>query len=594
MNEVFGKIHADLLVKIQAEPEKRFQILVRFPKEWYEKIGQYVSKELLFDSIKALFGFWDRRFGNIVFLDFIEAENLGLYYVVLEIKGRLIPTLEKFPDVEWIAEDMKCYAIPLNVDPDGISGSNIFQPSINQTVPYLGFDKIHQDERFIDKGLGKDGPPMGIADTGGPTDSSGSKWRWLYEHPEKYGTPDQGKYRVLESKDFTGSPYGPVDDVGHDSHCVNIMASAGEKYYGCVPQGRLYSAKVLLYGSGYTSWIINGINWLVGKGCKVINLSLGSEENTDGTDELSVACDKAWDLDVYVSIAAGNSGTKNRPYCEGTLGAPACSKKCAVSGATSGVKSQPEQTQYWSSRPPTKDGRKFELKYVVAPGLKINGYDGRMDGQSGTSFATPFHSALAWVLRIIHPDWTNEQVWQAIKNTAAPLGYKDAYGKEEGFCLEGYGRIDAWAAYNYTGITPPECEEGSVEVIEYCPDGVTWRRRKVCVSGKWKEESQTCPEVPPECEEGSVEIIEYCPDGQTWKRRKVCRSGKWVEEIQPCPEVPPAEKMLCPWLDFENEDPAVVQKHVLDTHCPKCPPLPSTGYCPRWLRSLLGCEIPSD
>jgi len=70
LGDIVRKIHADLLAKIQAEPEKKFQILVRFPREWYEKVGQYTSKEFLFDSIKAIFGFWDRRFGNIVFLDF--------------------------------------------------------------------------------------------------------------------------------------------------------------------------------------------------------------------------------------------------------------------------------------------------------------------------------------------------------------------------------------------------------------------------------------------------------------------------------------------------------------------------------------------
>jgi len=97
---------------------------------------------------------------------------------------------------------------------------------------------------------------------------------------------------------------------------------------------------------------------------------------------------------------------------------------------------------------------------------------------------------------------------------------------------------------------------------------------------------------PPECEEGSVEIIEYCSDGVTWKRRRVCIGGTWREESQTCPEVPPPPpKYKCPFCDFEDirEE---VKKHILAEHCPACPPLPGTGYCPKWLRSLLGCEIP--
>ena len=454
MSEIVRKIHADLLAKIQAEPEKKFQILLRFPKEWYEKVGQYTSKEFLFNSIKAIFSFWDRWFGNIVFLDFVRAESLDLYYVVLEIKGRLIPALEKFPDVEWISEQLGYHAIDLSEE--GIPGSHatIF-PLIHETVPYLGFDKIHKDQKFVDKGLGRDGSPFGIADTGVST-GTGEKWIWLYENPEGLSQGKQGKYRVLEAKDCTYPPLTPKDGVGHGSHIANQVASAGKKYYGAVPQGRLYVAKVLNdQGAGLTTWIIKGIDWLVGKGCKVINLSLGSDQNTDGTDELSVACDKAWDLGVFMVIAIGNNGGKTRPYCDATIGTPACCKKCVVVGATSGVKSQPEQTQYWSSRPPTKDGRKFELKYVVAPGLKIAGYDSRMNEKSGSSFAAPWVAALAWILRLMHSEWSNDQIWEAIYKTVVPLGYKDAYGKEEGFCLEGYGRIDAWAAYNYKAEPQP-------------------------------------------------------------------------------------------------------------------------------------------
>jgi len=44
---------------------------------------------------------------------------------------------------------------------------------------------------------------------------------------------------------------------------------------------------------------------------------------------------------------------------------------------------------------------------------------------------------------------------------------------------------------------PPECIEGSIEVLETCPDGVTWKRRRVCQAGKWVYQTQTCPVTPP-------------------------------------------------------------------------------------------------
>jgi len=450
--------------------------------DWFWKAGIYMSESNLMDALTVVLGFWERRFGNIVFVELLKAYSLNLYYLVVKIKASLIPKLEQLDFVEAISEQ-KTYRAISELSEEGILGPQPippWRPLIHETLPYLGFDKIHKDQKFIDKGLGAFGRPAGIADTGVST-GTGEKWIWLYENPEGLAAGKQGRYRVLESKDFTYPPLSPVKDgVGHGSHIANEMASAGKKYLGAVPQGRLYVAKVLNdQGYGLTSWIIKGIDWLVEKNCCVINLSLGADENTDGSDELSIACDRAWEKDVYVSIATGNNGGKTTPYCDATIGTPACSKKCAVTGATSGIKSQPEKTQSWSSHPPTKDGRKFELKYVVAPGLRIEGYDKRMSGKSGTSFAAPWHSALAWILRIMHSEWTNEEVWLAIKNTAIPLGYKDAYGKDEGFCLEGYGRIDAWAAYNYqlepTPLPPSTPEKKILVIVEVCFDNINWK-----------------------------------------------------------------------------------------------------------------------
>jgi len=52
---------------------------------------------------------------------------------------------------------------------------------------------------------------------------------------------------------------------------------------------------------------------------------------------------------------------------------------------------------------------------------------------------------------------------------------------------------------------------------------------------------EAAPPPPPPCKEGQVEVLEYCPDGVTWKRRRVCRNGVWVEETQECPGKPSPE-----------------------------------------------------
>ncbi len=78
------------------------------------------------------------------------------------------------------------------------------------------------------------------------------------------------------------------------------------------------------------------------------------------------------------------------------------------------------------------------------------------------------------------------------------------------------------------------CMEGTHETLELCPDGITERRWKDCINGKWVKGSRTCPECYPE---DKHEVIELCPDG-TEKRWRDCINGKWVENSQVCPCYP--------------------------------------------------------
>jgi hypothetical protein len=82
----------------------------------------------------------------------------------------------------------------------------------------------------------------------------------------------------------------------------------------------------------------------------------------------------------------------------------------------------------------------------------------------------------------------------------------------------------------------PECTGVVHEVLEYCPDGVTEKRWRDCIGGVWVENSQSCPECFPE---GKSEVLEYCPDGVTAKRWRKCTGGKWLIFTFPCPECSP-------------------------------------------------------
>lgn len=101
---------------------------------------------------------------------------------------------------------------------------------------------------------------------------------------------------------------------------------------------------------------------------------------------------------------------------------------------------------------------------------------------------------------------------------------------------------------------PPECEEGTHEVLEMCPDGVTEQHWRDCVGGQWVPGSAICQITPPVCEEGDTEILEYCaaPYADVPKRWQVCVGGEWQQLAQDCPVQPPPEEMrsLMPLMVF--------------------------------------------
>ena len=319
--------------------------------------------------------------------------------------------------------------------------------------------------------------------------------------------PDlQGK--VIGWKDFVNNRTTPYDDQGHGTHVSGIIAGTGAasdgKYKGVAPGAKLVGVKVLgSDGSGSVSTIIAGIDWVIQNkdkyNIKVINLSLGGSQSSDGTDALSQEVDKAWENGIAVCVAAGNSGPDTY-----TVGSPAAAPDVITVGAVD----KNDVITYFSSRGPTADGR---LKpEVVAPGNWI--ISDRASGTqltdetvgqyyvaaSGTSMATPHVSGAVALLRQAHPDWTPDKIKYALEITADVVNASAIAG-----IAYGAGRINVYEALNYD-------QDSKVDFTGYLNDKQNVTKEVTVSSGTTRIAALLTWDNP----QADFDLYMYDPNGQ--------------------------------------------------------------------------------
>lgn len=175
--------------------------------------------------------------------------------------------------------------------------------------------------------------------------------------------------RVAGARSFVGG--SEYDGNGHGTHVATTIAGAG---VGMAPNCRVACAKVLDdSGAGDSETVAQGIDWLVGIGCHVINLSLGGPSDDPYT---RVAVQRAIDAGVLVFAATGNERA-NR------VGYPA--RHCVGVGAVD----RKLQLAYFSNRGKDVDVVGFGVEILAGlPGNKYAAW-------SGTSMATPWIAGVA-------------------------------------------------------------------------------------------------------------------------------------------------------------------------------------------------------
>jgi membrane-anchored mycosin MYCP len=233
--------------------------------------------------------------------------------------------------------------------------------------------------------------------------------------------------------DVTGT--GPADCVGHGTAVASIIAASDEldkgiPFYGVAPAARILSIKVNTGESeNNLSLLPKGIRDAVNLGAQVINVSVQGPS----TPALHQAIDYALSKNRVVVAAAGNDTAYNGSVLLGPFYPGAYNGVLSV-GA---VDQSGEVTAFTPSKTPIG---------VVAPGENIESdFPGGFSEQdNGTSFAAPFVSGLAALIRSAFPKMSAAQVVSRIIATAdGHIGARS-----------GAGMINPVQAL--TGLLPPQ------------------------------------------------------------------------------------------------------------------------------------------
>ncbi|MDR1815271.1 MAG: S8 family serine peptidase [Clostridiales Family XIII bacterium] len=226
-----------------------------------------------------------------------------------------------------------------------------------------------------------------------------------------------------------------TDDLGHGTHVAGIVAATRNNGRGVAGVAGGYAEIVPVkvfhwtdynndgviqrtsYTSGtytiveyftYTSELVEGIEYAVSQGCRVVNMSLGGYAESDNDSTVADAITAAKAVNVMCVCAAGNGN--GGIYTDSSWPSD-YSDAISVTATTS-----TNTRVYFSDYGPAKD--------IAAPGDNIYStypvLKGSYTTMSGTSMATPFVSGVLALMLAANPNLTWTQCTTILYGTATP------------------------------------------------------------------------------------------------------------------------------------------------------------------------------
>lgn len=213
--------------------------------------------------------------------------------------------------------------------------------------------------------------------------------------------------RLADGYDFVDRDSLAMDGHGHGTHCAGIVGATADNNIGVAgvaPLTTIVPVRVLGNdGSGSVSTVIEGIDYAVAHGAKVLSLSLGTSSPSQAMTD---AVARAIASGATVFAAAGNAGTSDRTY-------PAADGLCIAVASTDSAKARSSFSNFGS------------WVQVAAPGSNIlsTGLGGTYVRMSGTSMATPHAAGVAALLYAnLGSEASSQVIKERLTQTAEPIG----------------------------------------------------------------------------------------------------------------------------------------------------------------------------
>lgn len=246
--------------------------------------------------------------------------------------------------------------------------------------------------------------------------------------------------------DGTNNPMAGQDNplgqaVSHGTETAGLSGAKGNNGTGIATLNwntKLMPLKVLSDdGPGYTSDVAAAVYYAVDNGADVINLSLGGN---DPDDVLLAATNYAYAHNVVVVAAAGNCGTGTGSTCSGypagMISYPARNPHVISVGAVTSAGDRASFSSYGDALDVVAPGSGSIYSTTWTPQDGTSQYKTSL---YGTSYAAPFVSSLASLLKSVRTSATPDEITALILGTAQKNGIADGVYST----ALGHGIVDA-------------------------------------------------------------------------------------------------------------------------------------------------------